>query len=76
MTHEPRTADQAITEIVGRLSTRFPSYPTLTIREIVSHAYEQFNDALVRDFVEVLVEKQAKQQLKILDLETAAAIEW
>ncbi|WP_414684351.1 three-helix bundle dimerization domain-containing protein, partial [Microbacterium sp.] len=46
---------------------QFPDRPTATIREVVTQSYEEFNDARVRDFVEVLVEKQAKKRLKHLD---------
>ena len=67
MTHEPPAADQAISEIVDRLSAQFPDRPTETIRAVVTQSYEEFNDARVRDFVEVLVEKQAKKRLKHLD---------
>ena len=64
MTHEPPTADVAIGEITDRLSAQFPDRSTETIRAVVKDTYEEFNDAHVRDFVEVLVEKQAKKRLK------------
>ena len=67
MTHEPPDADATIAEIVERLSVKFPSYPTSTIRDVVTQAYHDLDDAHVRDFVEVLVEKQAKKRLKHLD---------
>ncbi|GAA1974093.1 three-helix bundle dimerization domain-containing protein [Microbacterium pumilum] len=67
MTHEPPDADTTITEIVERLGVRFPAYPTSTIRDVVTESYNELNDAHVRDFVEVLVEKQAKKRLKHLD---------
>lgn len=66
MTHEPPTAEKAIAEIVERLGARFPDVPTTTIHEVVTEAYEELKDARVRDFVEVLVEKQAKKRLKAL----------
>ena len=67
MTHEPPDPDTTIAEIVERLAVKFPSYPTSTIRDIVTESYNELNDAHVRDFVEVLVEKQAKKRLKHLD---------
>ena len=67
MTHEPPTAEQTITEIVERLSARFPSIPASTIRDVVTEAYGELDDAHVRDFVEVLVEKQSKKRLKRLE---------
>ncbi len=67
MTHEPPPAEVTITEIADRLAVRFPTTPTATIRDVVTQAYEELADARVRDFVEVLVEKQAKKRLKHLD---------
>ena len=66
MTHEPPPAERTIDEIVERLGTRFPDYSTSTIRDVVTQSYNEFADARVRDFVEVLVEKQAKKRLKHL----------
>ncbi|MET0861142.1 MAG: hypothetical protein ABW091_08945 [Microbacterium sp.] len=66
MTHEPPAAEQTIDEITVRLQPRFPALPESTIRDAVTQAYEELNDARVRDFVEVLVEKQAKKRLKQL----------
>jgi hypothetical protein len=67
MTHEPPDADVTISEIVERLAAHFPDYPTSTIRDVVTQSYNEFNDVRVRDFVEVLVEKQAKKHLKHLN---------
>ncbi|SFR92304.1 Protein of unknown function [Microbacterium sp. cf046] len=66
MTHDPPPAEKTIDEIVERLATRFPDYPTSTVRDVVTQTYAEFEDARVRDFVEVLVEKQAKKRLKHL----------
>lgn len=66
MTHEPPAAEVTIAEIVERLGVRFPGIATSTIREVVTEAYDELKDARVRDFVEVLVEKQAKKRLKAL----------
>lgn len=66
MTHEPPSADVTIDEIVERLAVKFPQHPRATIHEVVAQAYAELNDAHVRDFVEVLVEKSAKKQLKNL----------
>ena len=74
MTHEPPTAEQTINDIVERLSARFPSHPTSTIREVVTEEYDGLSDAHVRDFVEVLVEKQAKKRLKHLEPAASAPV--
>lgn len=66
MTHEPPAPEQTIDEIVIRLQPRFPALPESTIRDAVTRAYDELKDAKVRDFVEVLVEKQAKKRLKQL----------
>ena len=66
MTHEPPAREQTIDEIVVRLQPRFPALPEATIRDAVTRAYDELKDARVRDFVEVLVEKQAKKNLKQL----------
>lgn len=61
-------ADEAATveEIVQRLAVKFPDHSPDTIRSIVTEDYEELNDAHVRDFVAVLVEKQSKKRLKKL----------
>ena len=66
MTHQPPSREQTIDEIVERLQARFPALTESTIRDAVTQAYDDLKDARVRDFVEVLVEKQAKKQLKQL----------
>lgn len=66
MTHEPLSAEQTIADISDRLTPRYPDLPADTIRTVVSAVYAEFSDAKVRDFVEVLVEKQAKKRLKSL----------
>jgi hypothetical protein len=66
MTHEPPSREATIAEIVERLSERFPEMAASTVREVVAETYDEFEDARVRDFVEVLVEKQAKKRLKQL----------
>lgn len=66
MTQEIADDAAAIDEIVERLSERYPSLPATTIREVVQAEYGKLDDAHVRDFVAVLVEKQAKKRLKSL----------
>jgi hypothetical protein len=71
MTHEPPAAEVTINEIVERLEAQFPQFPASTIHGVVSEAYDELKDAKVRDFVEVLVEKQAKKLLKSLSSESS-----
>lgn len=49
---------------VERLSERFPDVPRTHIEELVKEHQEQYNGAPVRDFVPVLVEHDAKKQLR------------
>lgn len=67
MTHQPPSPEVTISDITDRLALRFPAIPVETIRAEVTRAHEDFEDARVRDFVEVLVEKQAKKRLKRLE---------
>ena len=66
MTHQPPSPEKTIAEIVERLQKRFPDLPEATIADAVTTAYDELRDARVKDFVEVLVEKQAKKSLKSL----------
>lgn len=66
MSHESPDAELIISEIVERLAAQFADYPTPKIREVVAQSYTEFDGVRVRDFVEVLVEKQARNQLKQL----------
>ena len=66
MAEETPTDQTSVDEIVERLSTRFPEQQTDVIRRVVAETYAEFDDAPVRDFVAVLVEKKAKKTLKRL----------
>lgn len=55
---------KAIGEIVDRLQERFPDATSQAVRDAVEYARTSFSDATVRDFVPVLIEKEAKARLK------------
>jgi hypothetical protein len=55
---------KAIAEIVERLRERFPDASPDSIADAVEYARSTFSDAKVRDFVPVLIEKEAKARLK------------
>lgn len=59
-----RDEDHAVAEIVGRLQERFPEKPAAEISAAVEKARAGFDSAKVRDFVPVLIEKEAKAHLK------------
>lgn len=47
-----------------RLSGRFPQVPAQTVSEVVDATYHSFDDARVRDFLEILVERDAAEALR------------
>lgn len=55
---------KAISEIVQRLRERFPEATPEAVADAVEYARTTFSDAKVRDFVPVLIEKEAKARLK------------
>jgi hypothetical protein len=56
--------DHAAAEIAGRLQERFPDKSEAEIAAAIAHARAGFDSAKVRDFVPVLIEKEAKAHLK------------
>ena len=59
-----RDDDHAVAEIVGRLQERFPDKSAAEISAAVERARASFDSAKVRDFVPVLIEKEAKAHQK------------
>ena len=61
----PGTAheDREITEVVERLTARFPKERPERIRAAVDAAHEQFDGNPIRDFVPVFVERVASEEL-------------
>lgn len=56
--------DRAIREVVDRLSQRFPDVPTADIADTVTAVRPEFNDAPIREFVPLFVERDAKDRLR------------
>lgn len=56
--------DRAVAEIVDRLQERFPEKSNEEITAAIAEARVGFDSAKVRDFVPVLIEKEAKAHLK------------
>ena len=54
---------RVLTQVRERLSDRFPEVPTQRVAEVVSASYRGFDKARIRDFVEILVERDATDQL-------------
>jgi hypothetical protein len=63
MTRESLNEDDAIAGVVDRLSERFPDRPRPEISDTVDDVRHGFDDAKLRDFVPVLVEKGARDRL-------------
>jgi hypothetical protein len=63
---EEKSVDEgkAIAEIHERLRERFPDAGDEAIASAIEHARASFESAKVRDFVPVLIEKEAKARLK------------
>lgn len=64
MTRELINEDDAAAEIVERLSARFPNAPAADVVAAVADARQHFERAKVRDFVPVLIEREAKARLE------------
>ncbi|KHK96407.1 hypothetical protein LK09_15710 [Microbacterium mangrovi] len=54
----------AIAEVVRRLEERFPQLPSSQIAEAVLEAQHHYDNARVRDFVPVFVEREARAALE------------
>ena len=64
MTREGIDEDREIEEIIVRLSARFPHKPSTVVVDAVAEARSHFERARVRDFVPVLIEREARARLE------------
>lgn len=55
--------DRLIGQVVDRLLAGFPLVPPATVHEIVGSAHHRFDDAPIRDFVPLFVERNTKEKL-------------
>lgn len=55
-----------IDEVVARLSSRYPAIPKETVVSIVHDVYARFDGRPLRDYVPLLVERNAKSELERL----------
>jgi ATP/maltotriose-dependent transcriptional regulator MalT len=55
---------RAMESVITRLTTGFPTVPTASVRHIVNASWNEFPAAPIRDFVPVLVERNAREQLR------------
>ena len=61
---ESITEDQALSALEQRLQHRFPTQPPATIEKVVRDYYRDFDGDPIRDFIPVLVERQAVDRLR------------
>lgn len=61
---KPVDEEKTIAEIIARLTERFPEASPDEVTAAVDGARESFDGSKVRDFVPVLIEKEAKKRLK------------
>ena len=61
---------QALEHVQSRLVEKFPAVPAETVRLTVQVVHARF-DGRVRDYVPILVEREAKDRLAALAIETA-----
>ena len=55
---------EALIHIVGRLRRRFPDVHADEIRRLVHAAYSGFERSRIRDFIPILVERAARDELE------------
>ncbi len=61
---DPETEYEALMHVVNRLAARFPRIDEDEIRDLTAGAFQDFDDAHVRDFVPVLVERTVRDRLR------------
>jgi len=54
---------KAVREVTARLATSFPELDTVEVERAVHRSYEEFTGRPIRDFVPVLVERMARDDL-------------
>lgn len=58
-----KTEEQVFTEIESRLAAKFADLPPARVTTVISGARDQFADSTIRDFVPLLVERRAEEEL-------------
>ncbi|NNC11597.1 hypothetical protein HII28_06865 [Planctomonas sp. JC2975] len=61
---EKRSEVEEVEEVAKRLTAKHPELKAKDVREVVQREYEKLQEARLRDFIPVLVEHAAKQELK------------
>jgi hypothetical protein len=58
-----KTEEQVFTEIESRLAAKFADLPPARVTTVIDGARQQFAESTVRDFVPLLVERRADEEL-------------
>ncbi|WP_211754687.1 three-helix bundle dimerization domain-containing protein [Nocardioides gansuensis] len=58
------TETRALTDMIDRLTIRFPRHSRATVAEAVSQAHQRYDDSHFREYVPVLVEREARLKLE------------
>jgi len=58
-----KTEEQVFTEIETRLTAKFADLPQARVTTVIDVARRQFADSTIRDFVPLLVERRAEEEL-------------
>lgn len=58
-----KTEEQVFTEIETRLTAKFADLPPARVTTVIDGARRQFADSTIRDFVPLLVERRAEEEL-------------
>jgi hypothetical protein len=71
-----KSESDRIDEVERRLVRKFAQLPVGLIATAVDDAYLRFEDSLIRDYVPLLVERRAYNELARLALDHDPSIEW
>jgi len=61
----PEHERRALAEVVDRLFDRFPDLSEDRVRAVVTATHQKFEGMRIRDFVPILVERHAREQLNV-----------
>jgi hypothetical protein len=64
----PQEERAVIYEVERRLAEKYAALPADHITAVVQHAYAQFQSSRVRDFIPLLVERRADEELEELSV--------
>jgi hypothetical protein len=67
-----KTEEQVFTEIETRLTAKFADLPPARVTTVIDGARQQFAGSTIRDFVPLLVERRAEEELARLLADDAA----